>query len=57
MDMVVQHKISCTKRFEQQEKVQAGLMKIPDQFNLLVIATDVYRASDDPEKSLNTLNS
>ena len=41
------------KRFEQaQEKVQAGLMKIPDQFNLLVIATDVYRASDDPEKSL-----
>ncbi|MDB4336430.1 WcbI family polysaccharide biosynthesis putative acetyltransferase [Synechococcus sp. AH-603-M21] len=41
------------KRFEQaQEKIQAGLDKIPNQVNLLTIATDAYRASGDREKSL-----
>ena len=41
------------KRFEEaQEKVQAGLEKFPNQVNLLIIATDVYRASGDREKSL-----
>ena len=41
------------KRFDQaQERIQAGLEKIPNQLNLLTIATDVYRASGDREKSL-----
>ena len=41
------------KRFvEAQEKVQTGLEKLPNQLNLLVIATDVYRAFGDREKSL-----
>ena len=45
--------LSVLKRFnESQEKVQAGLEKIPNQINLLTIATDVYRASGDREKSL-----
>ena len=37
---------------EAQEKVQAGLEKFPNQINLLVIATDIYRASGDRKKSL-----
>ena len=37
---------------EAQEKIQAGLEKLPNQLNLLTIATDVYRASGDREKSL-----
>jgi len=41
------------KRFEDaQARIQAGLEKLPNQLNLLVIATDVYRASGDREKSL-----
>ena len=41
------------KRFEEaQDKIQAGLEKIPSQINLLNIATDIYRTSGDPEKSL-----
>ncbi|MDA7436134.1 glycosyltransferase [Synechococcus sp. AH-601-B19] len=41
------------KRFDQaREKVEAGLEKFPNQLNLLTIATDVYRASGDREKSL-----
>ena len=37
---------------EAKEKIQAGLEKLPNQLNLLTIATDVYRASGDREKSL-----
>jgi tetratricopeptide (TPR) repeat protein len=45
--------LSLLKRFEEaQTKVQAGLKKFPNQVNLLTIATDVYRASGDREKSL-----
>ena len=41
------------KRFEKaQERIQAGLEELPNQLNLLTIATDVYRASGDREKSL-----
>ena len=41
------------KRFEEaQRKIQAGLEKIPNQVNLLTIATDIYRASGNREKSL-----
>ena len=41
------------KRFEEaQRKIQAGLEKIPNQVNLLTIASDIYRASGDREKSL-----
>nr|WP_115094842.1 hypothetical protein [Synechococcus sp. UW106] len=41
------------KRFEQaQDKIKAGLEKIPNQVNLLKTATDVYRASGNREKSL-----
>lgn len=41
------------KRFEEaQARIQAGLEKIPNQINLLTIATDVYRASGDHEISL-----
>jgi len=34
------------------EELATGLEKFPNQLNLLVIASDVYRASDDREKSL-----
>ena len=34
------------------EELATGLEKIPNQVNLLTIATDVYRASGDREKSL-----
>ena len=34
------------------EELAIGLEKIPNQINLLIIATDVYRASGDREKSL-----
>ena len=34
------------------EKVQAGLMKNPNQLNLLMIATDICRASGNCKKSL-----
>ena len=45
--------LSILKRFkEAQEKIQAGLKQNPNQVNLLTIATDVYRASGDHEKSL-----
>ncbi len=37
---------------EAQIKVLAGLEKLPNQVNLLIIATDVFRASGDREKSL-----
>ena len=37
---------------EAQTKIQTGLKKLPNQINLLNIATDVYRASGDHEKSL-----
>lgn len=41
------------KRFEQaRDMIQAGLEKHPNQLKLLAIATDVYRASGDREKSL-----
>ena len=41
------------KSFEQaQEKIRAGLEKIPNQVNLLIIATDAYHKSGDSEKSL-----
>ena len=41
------------KRFKQaQTKIQKGLGKFPNQFNLLIIANDVHRASGDRSKSL-----
>ena len=41
------------KRVEEaQEKIKLGLEKFPNQVNLLSIASDVYRASNDREKSL-----
>ena len=41
------------RRFEEaQNKVQAGLEKIPNNFNLLNIASDAFRASKDLIKSL-----
>ncbi|QNI87351.1 lipopolysaccharide assembly protein LapB [Synechococcus sp. ROS8604] len=41
------------KRFEEaQKQIQSGLEKLPNQVNLLTIATDVFRASNDREKSL-----
>ena len=41
------------KRVEEaQEKIKLGLEKLPNQVNLLSIASDVYRASNDREKSL-----
>ena len=41
------------KRFDQaQARIQEGLEKIPNQINILAIATDVFRASADHEKSL-----
>jgi len=35
-----------------QERIEAGLEKIPNQIHLLAIATDVYRAVNDYERSL-----
>ena len=35
-----------------QERIQAGLEKIPGHIDLLAIATDVYRAANDYERSL-----
>jgi len=41
------------KRFkEAQTRVREGLQKHPNQLNLLIIATDIYRESGDREKSL-----
>ena len=41
------------KRFEQaQQRIKAGLLNFPSQFNLLLIAIDVYRKSGDRENSL-----
>ena len=41
------------KQFKQaQTKIQKGLGKFPNQFNLLIIANDVHRASGDRSKSL-----
>ena len=37
---------------EAQKQIQAGLAKIPNQIDILTIATKVYRASGDHEKSL-----
>ncbi len=46
------------KRFEEaQAIVQEGLNKLPNQFSLLYIANDVYRASGNREKSLDYANS
>ena len=35
-----------------QKQIQLGLEKLPNQFNLLIIATEIFRASGDREKSL-----
>jgi hypothetical protein len=41
------------KRFEEaQEKIKLGLEKFPNQVKILAIASNVYRASNDHEKSL-----
>ena len=41
------------KRFDEaQHQIQQGLEKLPNQVNLLTIATDIYRASGNSEKSL-----
>jgi tetratricopeptide (TPR) repeat protein len=46
------------KRFgEAQARVQAGLAKLPNQSRLLVIASDIYRALGDREKSLECAES
>ena len=37
---------------EAQEKIQSGLEKIPNDLNLLITASDVFRASGDREQSL-----
>jgi len=37
---------------EARQEIQSGLAAIPNQVNLLIIATDVYRALGDREKSL-----
>ena len=37
---------------EAQQQIQTGLGKFPNQINLLTIATEIYRASGDHEKSL-----
>ncbi len=42
---------------EAQTRVQEGLNKLPNQFNLLHIANDVYRSSGNREKSLDYANS
>ena len=34
------------------EELATGLEKFPNQINLLIIATDIYRASGDRKKSL-----
>lgn len=45
------------KRYnEAQEMIQIGLNRIPNQVNLLIIANNVYRVSDDREKSLKYAN-
>ena len=38
---------------EAQKQIQIGLQKIPYQFDLLFIATDVYRATGDIQKSMD----
>ena len=41
------------KRFDRaQKKIRADLEKFPNQFNLLIVANDIYRASGDREKCL-----
>ena len=45
------------KRFEEaKQKVEEGLLLVPNRFQLLVIASDVYRKSGDHEKSLEYAN-
>ena len=44
--------VALTRFDEAKVKIEEGLQKIPNQLNLLTIATDVYRASGDREKSL-----
>ena len=54
-DLVALTKVISSRFYdisESQLKIQSGLEKIPNQVNLLTIATDVYRASGDREMSL-----
>ena len=54
-DLVALTKVISSRFYdisESQLKIQSGLEKFPYQFNLLNIATNVYRASGDREKSL-----
>ena len=44
--------VALNRLREAQERIQAGLEKIPNQRHLLKLATDVYRSSGDREKSL-----
>jgi tetratricopeptide (TPR) repeat protein len=47
--------LNAQERFNKtsaQKKIQEGLQKLPNQLNLLIIATDIYRESGDREKSL-----
>ena len=45
--------LKVKKFLEAEQKIQAGLDKFPNQLNLLVIATEVYRALGDSKKSLS----
>ena len=45
------------KRFnESQEKIKAGLKQLPNQLNLLIIASSIYRRIGDREQSLQYAN-
>ena len=48
-DRLAQDLVALERFEEAQEKIQAGLEKVPNQLNLLIIATDVYLAFGDRE--------
>ena len=55
-DLVALTKVNSSRFYsisESQDKIKLGLEKFPHQLNLLIIASDVYRASGDLEKSLD----
>ena len=45
--------LKVNKFLEAEQELQEGLDKFPNQLNLLVIATEVYRALGDSKKSLS----
>ena len=54
--LAARYLIALKRLDESQEHIKAGLQRFPNQLNLLIIATDVFRSASDYRKSLECAN-